>query len=302
MATESVVYPRPRAQNLAKSSTRRSAMGIFVSVTFVFTFAAWLPVVLAGGFANLPAPLSTVLGLLAPFGPAVGAVMALAAVEGNEGLRAYWRQVTAWRTGWHWYAIALLGPVGLFTAVLAVRMLLGQPALDSFGHVSVTGFLVTLVLATLVGGGQEELGWRGFALPRLQARHGPLVASLIIGLLWTLWHGMLWFIPESPQYHIPFWLYGLHMLPNAIIYTWLYNRTSLFNGSGSVPVAMLYHGMGNAIPAAVLLPVMSTATFATYFPPLVAVEWLVALALLPALRNRSSKKQASTTTHLEETL
>ena len=89
----------------------------------------------------------------------------------------------------------------------------------------------------LAGGGvDEELGWRGYALPRLQQRHGALIASVILGLVWAGWHIPAWFTPGSGQDAISFPVFVVSVTAAAIIFTWLYNSTG-----GSLPVVILAH-------------------------------------------------------------
>ena len=93
------------------------------------------------------------------------------------------------------------------------------------------------VYILLVGGGvDEELGWRGYALPRLQQRYGALVASVILGLFWAGWHIPAWFTPGSGQDAISFPVFVVNVTAAAIILTWLYNSTG-----GSLPIVILAH-------------------------------------------------------------
>jgi len=98
-------------------------------------------------------------------------------------------------------------------------------------------FLFVLVL----GGGQEELGWRGVALPRLQAACGGTVASLVIGVVWAVWHLPLFAIPASSQYGQAFLPYAVAVLASSVVLTWLFNATG-----GSVLLAMVFHASVNA--------------------------------------------------------
>jgi membrane protease YdiL (CAAX protease family) len=87
----------------------------------------------------------------------------------------------------------------------------------------------------------EETAWRGFALPRLQKNHSALSASLILGLLWGLWHIPLFLIPGSAQEAYPFIGFILLILPTSILFTWIFNHTK-----GSVLIAGLFHGFYDA--------------------------------------------------------
>jgi membrane protease YdiL (CAAX protease family) len=102
------------------------------------------------------------------------------------------------------------------------------------------------LLIWLLGALPEEYGWRGFALPRLMESNNPLVASLILGLVWGLWHLPLHFISTTTQYVIPIWEYVLQTIILAVIYTWLFLGTK-----GSILIAGLFHAAGNITGAVV---------------------------------------------------
>jgi membrane protease YdiL (CAAX protease family) len=87
----------------------------------------------------------------------------------------------------------------------------------------------------------EELGWRGYALPALQARHGALLSSVVLGTMWALWHLPLFFNPDLFYSNMPFVVQLALQIPLAILFTWVFNSTG-----GSVLLAILLHAMVNA--------------------------------------------------------
>ncbi|MCD1295080.1 hypothetical protein CUJ83_08725 [Methanocella sp. CWC-04] len=103
---------------------------------------------------------------------------------------------------------------------------------------------VNFIFVLLVGGGNEEPGWRGFALPGIQEKYGPLISSLILGPIWLLWRVPLFFSPYTSQSVIPFEWYVPNIIGIAIITTWLYNGTSR-----SVLLASMLHAGLNALAA-----------------------------------------------------
>lgn len=170
-----------------------------------------------------------------PHGPAFAAMIVLALTAGKAGLREWWRRLTNFRGGW-WY---LIGPgilVGALVVAFVLNLLLGAP---------VTGglqFPLEVVLIFLIVGGEwEEPGWTGYALPALQQRyaktaHGPLMATLVLGILRAIWHLPLVIVGAIP------WYEGilLNVLVFQPIISWLYNKSR-----GSVPVVMVFHFMSN---------------------------------------------------------
>ena len=142
--------------------------------------------------------------------------------------------------GFYLFAILYI-PLVLLVGI-AINLLLGQPV---EWLVLPTGFeLFGLIILTISytfffgGGTNEEPGWRGFALPRLQAKFSPLIASLILGIVWGLWHTPI-YLPQSGSI-LQFIVFLLNTLKITIMLTWLYNRTK-----GSVLATALLHSIGN---------------------------------------------------------
>ena len=141
-----------------------------------------------------------------------------------------------------WYLVAILLMPGSLLLGAIITLLLGQDVswlslpygLDLIGLIAIT-FMYTFFYG---GGTNEEPGWRGFALPRLQLKFSPLIASIILGLIWGLWHTPIYL----PQYcsFIQYGIFLLNTIKIAIILTWLYNRTG-----GSVLATALLHTIGN---------------------------------------------------------
>lgn len=128
-------------------------------------------------------------------GPALAAVVMVAVIGGRSGLRRLRASARAWRVGWPWYVVTLLGAPLLILA--GVILVIGPPAaLPRIGPELVVSGLGSFVVVFFAVGLPEELGWRGFALPRLQARFGPLRGSLLLGVLWAGWHLPFFLTPD----------------------------------------------------------------------------------------------------------
>ena len=124
--------------------------------------------------------------VLGAFGPAVAAWIVLRTTGGS--VRAWARQILHWRVKPRWYLYALGLPVLLLVAVNGALALVGKDIDVSLLGQRAPSYLATFAFVALLGGGQEEPGWRGFALPRLQQRLTPLRATLLLAVLWGLWH------------------------------------------------------------------------------------------------------------------
>jgi len=105
-----------------------------------------------------------------------------------------------------------------------------------------------IVASSVIGGGLEEIGWRGFMLPRLQSSFDALTASLAVGVVWMIWHAPLFVIPGAVQTDLPILPFVVQGIALAVVFTWLYNSTN-----GSVLLAVLLHGTFNAWLSAVWL-------------------------------------------------
>jgi membrane protease YdiL (CAAX protease family) len=164
---------------------------------------------------------------LGAFGPAAAAMIA-ARVEGT-GVRALLRPLGQWRVGARWYFVALFLPGAIFVVAAMVYNALGhsEPLLYPPNQPA-------FVAAAIVFPVGEEIGWRGFALPRLIERFGPLPASCILGVLWTFWHiPMLTLQGVSPILYVVFVPF---MVGGSVLFTWVYRHTH-----GSLLLAVLVH-------------------------------------------------------------
>jgi uncharacterized protein len=174
-----------------------------------------------------------------PLGDGVAAM----GVSGPLRLRAHgwqaWPQgpagpVGRWRVGARWYAVAFGLPMVLALTIAGLNLLLGAPTYVNFGGLAVLNFLVFVLI---VG---EELGWRGYALPRLLAERSALAASLIVGALWGAWHLPTFFVPGAPQYGLPFSAFVLLTIAYSVVIGWVY-----VHARGSVLIASVLHGAIN---------------------------------------------------------
>lgn len=203
------------------------------------------------------APLAAVAAGLLPQGfTQLGALSAslagivLAAVEGRKGgVRELLGRFLIWRVGIQWWGFALLFTVIPSVAALYLFNLFGGPTVDWSGLGPLYSVVPMILMLTIFAGMGEEFGWRGFALPRLQARYNALVSSLIVGVFWSLWHIPLFFVEGTVQYQ---WGLDVGLIPAVLMYSvfviaWAIQLTWVFNNTkGSVLLAAVLHGAGNA--------------------------------------------------------
>jgi membrane protease YdiL (CAAX protease family) len=212
---------------------KRYPLAAFFTLAYLGSWIVWLPMLLAGNNLLLPSSavspgLKFLLIVLAPFaGPTLAAFVMTAALEGRAGVRALLGRYVQWRFGLPWYLIVLGGP--LLLLMLVVAAFYGKAALPPLGEQGlniIVAYLVTLVVNLFIGGILgEEPGWRGFALPRLQARFGALTGSMILALFWSLWHLPLILTPGGATWTGSIALYIVLNVALTIVHTWVFNGT-----------------------------------------------------------------------------
>lgn len=223
--------------------------------TIVKKYPALSLLILAMIFGTAPL-LAVNIGLLPAGYDQLGALSAslagivLAAVEGRKhGMGKLLGRFLIWRVGLWWWAFVLFFPILPAVATLYLYHLFGGPAVDWSGLKPLSSVVPMILFLTIAAGMGEEFGWRGFALPRLQARYNALVSSLIVGVLWSSWHLPLFLTKGTIQYEwkaqvglLPAVLaYSLYVTAESIQCTWVFNNTK-----GSVLVAAVMHGALNA--------------------------------------------------------
>ena len=216
------------------SRTRGDSLVAFFVLTVAITWGmAVLLVLFPGPLEALFGPLSksSPLFVLAVAGPTIAATILTAARDGRAGVRALYVRLLQWRFGLRWYAVTLVG-------IPLVGYLVSRAAGPELKYdLSTPALLFGLLLNQLILGPLgEELGWRGFALPRLLQRFNPLVASLILGAIWGVWHLPAFFVSGLPQTGLVLPVFLLNVLCLSIVTTWLFLHTG-----GSVLSAALLH-------------------------------------------------------------
>lgn len=225
--------------------TQQHAVVLYFFLAYAFSWVIEIPLALSlRGVVAVDLP--PAVHYLASFGPLLAALIVTVGTEGAAGVRRLFGGLSKWRVGriYRWFAIAL--PPALFgLAVVLSRLVEGSwPDFRLLGQVDYLpylGIVPALGLWLLTFGFGEEMGWRGFALPRLQTQHSALSASVILGVVWGLWHLPAFFYRDT--YVAMGLLVGLPVFlvsatAASIVFTWLYNGTG-----GSLLMVILFHGL-----------------------------------------------------------
>jgi len=192
---------------------------------------------------------SLIIMTLASWGPLIAAFLVTALTEGKTGVRTLWGRFWNRNISTRWLLVTLLFlPALALIDNLVIRLLDGQDYPVFFSYHPAWTIVTSFAFAFFSNGVLEEFGWRGYVLPRLQARWNALASSLILGVLWAAWHVGQWFVPGSNLYQRDFWLWSLGTILLTIIMTWIFNNTK-----GSVLAAALFHGTINTGVFAFLL-------------------------------------------------
>jgi membrane protease YdiL (CAAX protease family) len=200
------------------------------------------------GVLNLSDSVVGVLGIAGLLGPILSGFIMTAFTEGGAGIRRWLRRIVRWRVGFQWYLFALIG----LPVVMVLGTIVRPGALESFqtlAPLSMLPYLGTFVSMVLIGGPLfEEPGWSGFAQPRLQRLHGPLVGGLILGSLWALWHLPGFLIPSEDLTDIPprgtildFVVFALALIGLRLVIIWVFQQHEGQRAHGHLGARFLEH-------------------------------------------------------------
>lgn len=251
--------------------------------TYLVTWSVWFAA------SGLAAPGNTGLFggrgpvfLLGVFAPGLVALAFTARAEGRAGVTRLLARIGHWQVGARWYAIA----IGYFAVIKLAAALVHRIMTDEwppFGDTPVALMMMGIAISTWAQAG-EEVGWRGYALPRLAQYVGLGGASLVLGVIWAVWHLPLFVLPDSGSTGQSFPVYLLHVTALSVALAFLYWKTD-----GSLLLVMLLHSAVNnttgIVPAAVggaITPIALGGSLVAWAT--VALSWVVAVPLLLRMR------------------
>ena len=220
---------------------KRHAILTYFVLVYVLSWACWIPLVIAQDITSVR---FAVLFALGDSMASLVGILLTALFSGKSGLGALFRRLGQVRNPLIWYAVVLVLLPVLWLVAVGVPTLLGLASIAF-------AFPVVGVFGSFVAGLSEELGWRGFALPRMQASLPALAASLLLGVLWSLWHLPLLIALGSVTLTSPglVWFIGFVLGTTAysVLFAWVYNNTR-----GSLFLMVLFHAVGDIAPSTIL--------------------------------------------------
>jgi len=271
------------------SWTKQHSLVAYFVLAYATTWTFELPLAaVKQGWTHYQIPFA--IHYLGAFGPMVAALILTALDGGGYGIRRLLSGLFKWRVGWEWILFSVLAPIGMFAlAALVARLTSGEwPNLYALGEVEYLPYLGiagAMILWLLTWGLGEEVGWRGFALPRLQDGRSALAAAIILGVLHAFWHLPAFFYKDT--YMTMGFAAGVPVLvisvtAAAIVFSWIYNSTR-----GSLLMVILFHALFDMLS-------VSKAGGASAPAVMSAVVWILAVAVVvlfkPANLSRQEKQ------------
>lgn len=222
---------------------RMNPTSAFFLLTFVLAWMIWLPI---GYFAPDYFLLAIIPGAWAP---TIVSVLLTWLTDGKSGVRQFLSRVIRWRVSFQWYLVVLFGIAVIAFAAQGLNIWLfdGEPVkLNLPAGIPENGLLIALPIIFFVNiffGGPlaEDIGWRGYALPKLREKMNAFTASLLIGIVWVLWHLPFFWIPEGKIAvgGIPLLWFALLTTAWSVLFAWVYVNTE------SILMPVLFHAAVN---------------------------------------------------------
>jgi membrane protease YdiL (CAAX protease family) len=227
------------AGHSGKPMSRR--LTVLLAVSFLLTWTCWWILVPLARARKMVYghPSFMLLYVLGGSGPTIAAYVAVLATRSQAPLREFHSRLFRWRVAARWYVIAVALPVAIALASLAIAIVV-NPELPRALSFRPWYMFFPLLLMMVVGGGLEELGWRGVAQPEMERALPRPVAAVLVGMIWSLWHLPLFSLPGVGQYQTDFAVFMIFSVGGALILAWLYGRTE------SILLCILFHASWNA--------------------------------------------------------
>jgi len=220
------------------NSCNKNAIRLFIALAVGFSLLYWGLFYLHGQGLLPFDPASDLLGALRGYGPTLAALLTAAIIYGRKGLTDLWLRVKLWRVPLWLLALAIIGPMVASLVLLLLIHIAGVDLALTSQNVPLPKLIIVFLFFAIVDGPVgEEIGWRGFLLPRLLERHGVIYASTLLGIVWFLWHIPLYLATDKVDIDLAFFTgYLLNNVALSFLHTWFFLRSG-----GSALLAILFH-------------------------------------------------------------
>lgn len=262
-----------------------SGRSILAFIALTFAWAWGWGIAAAQIRADLPA-LSIGLQILSGFGPSLAGVAVVGFNAGAAGLRLWLVRCLNWRLAWLWYGLAFLTPPVIMVSAILLDAALGGVMPGFLSPVKIPLVLVNFGLVLLVGGPiGEEFGWRGYLTPALTSRMNWRTASLLLGVIWGIWHLPLFFMAGTPQATMGIAVYMVNILAGAVVFGWLFERSR----ESIVPCLVLHTSLNAWAGTLAIIPTETNSR------PYLLVTGLLMLLAVALLSMPDSKSELAVT-------
>ena len=267
---------------------KRHPVLFYFALTFLIS---WGAIIILAGPAGIPATADQafVLGIAMLLGPSLGSILLTALVLGQVGFRELLSRLLRWRVGICWYVLAfLIAPLSTAAVLLALSLFSPEFTLNILISDDKGGLIMMGIIAGIMVAFFEEVGWTGFATPLMRLRNGVLATGLIIGVLWGLWHFLLFWESDSFSEAFPLVLLLARLFSWApayrVLMIWVYDRTE------SLLITMFMH-VSLVATLIIMEPPLTGSALLTYILLRAAVLWAVVVVVTLTQRRRSSSTE-----------
>lgn len=218
----------------------------FILITFIFSWTLWLLMILSEkGLLPFRFPVN----FAGSFGPAAGALVVTAVINGRKGLSDILKSLFRLKTsGWMYLVSFLLLIIAVYILVSGIVFFI-EPAFMKYDTLPGFSEMIVYFMVIAAAGGPlgEEIGWRGFLLPRLLRKNNPFKASLVISFIWLFWHLPLFWLNGSAQHGGSFAYFAMMLIALNFLFTWLY-----MTSERSLLPVIIFHTFVNYVSAYIL--------------------------------------------------
>ena len=246
---------------------------VFLLFTFVLTWLAWwiLAYLTQAGLLEFESVAGQIIFILGGSSPTVGAYIAVLLTASEGTLKEFHSRVLNIKVGFVFYLYAILTPIVLGLAGLAITYITGGNYFEAHA-IQPLYFFIPLFFTSIFMGGLEEFGWRGVLQPALTNKLSLFKANIIIGIAWAFWHLPLFYVAGAHHEGKPFLFFALGAIGYSSFITWLYAKTN------SIFLCVLFHASINATAATGLSVSMGAETVYPYYAIFVMLCGLIFLA------------------------